>query len=88
MLDVNELHDSNNQYEDSSNFENEPNSILSLKKLLADVESEDLSNPNPSREEYSSAFHYDALSSDQKVFVDTLYDEISKTKLEAFTLEL
>lgn len=49
---------------------------------------DELSNPNPSREEYRSAFHYDALSSDQKVFVDTLYDEISKTKLEAFTLEL
>lgn len=217
VLDVNELHDSNNQYEESSNFENEPNSILTLKKLLADVESEDagkefletlkrsggeisgfsnftltrtlfkylsfinynttheiehdlyakrlmfflivaskdcewwlvnnngdkpelfyrykgtgvdkkvsdlspeefvslaedlivnvlteshvniflieqeygmfddLSNPNPSREEYRNAFHYDVLSDEQQEFVDSLYDAISKTKLEAFTLEL
>lgn len=49
---------------------------------------EELSNLNPSREEYRNAFHYDALSVEQQEFVDILYDEISNTKLEAFTIEL
>lgn len=49
---------------------------------------EELNNPNPSREEYRNAFHYDALSDEQQEFVDILYDEISNTKLEAFTIEL
>lgn len=49
---------------------------------------DELSNPNPSREEYRNAFHYDVLSVEQQEFVDSLYDVISKTKLEAFTLEL
>lgn len=49
---------------------------------------DELSSSNPSREEYRNAFHYDILSDEQQVFVDSLYDEISRTKVEAFTLEL
>ncbi len=49
---------------------------------------DELSSSNPSREEYRNAFHYDALSGEQQVFVDSLYDEISRTNVEAFTLEL
>ncbi len=49
---------------------------------------EELYNPNPSREEYRNAFHYDVLSGEQQTFVDSLYDKISRTKLEAFTLDL
>ena len=49
---------------------------------------EELRNPNPSREEYRNAFHYDALSEEQQEFVDSLYDVISKTKVEALTLGL
>lgn len=49
---------------------------------------DELSNTNPSREEYRNAFHYDVLSDELQVFVDSLYDEISRTKVEAFTLEL
>ena len=49
---------------------------------------DELSNSNPSREEYRNAFHYDALNDEQQAFVDTLYDEISRTKIESFTLDL
>lgn len=48
----------------------------------------ELGNLNPSREEYRNAFHYDALSEEQQEFVDSLYDVISKTKVEALTLGL